>query len=296
MRTILPLYQAITTVAIGDGRQTSFWLDVWLGDDALADRFPALYSHCTKKEASVQVIVDSNISSTLVNRLSTVALSQLHSLQDLLAHVNLTSQPDKRMSPFIDPTGKLDTASVYRLLKARGQTTNDQAKFIWNSRAPPRVQFFMWLLCHNRIQCRTNLLKKRIVSDAICEICSEAEETAEHIIFHCNIARNFWAAMGITVLPGQKVEDIHTIPCPPGIHQQGFETMMALACWQLWKRRNAVIFRDERASPNQLLSSCKSEAEQWRVRMPKKQKNVGRSMVLAIPNGNGSRLLSYTRP
>jgi hypothetical protein len=54
LRSILPLYQAITTVIIGNGQQTSFWMDVWLGDDALADRFPALFSHCTKKEASVQ--------------------------------------------------------------------------------------------------------------------------------------------------------------------------------------------------------------------------------------------------
>jgi hypothetical protein len=44
------------------------------------------------------------------------------------------------------------------------------------------VQFFMWLLCHKRIQCHTNLLKKWIVSNALCEICSEADETPEHII------------------------------------------------------------------------------------------------------------------
>jgi hypothetical protein len=30
----------------------------------------------------------------------------------------------------------------------------------------------MWLLCHKRIQCHSNLLKKGTVSNAICEVCS----------------------------------------------------------------------------------------------------------------------------
>jgi hypothetical protein len=135
-------------------------IDVWLGDDALADRFPALFSHCTKKETSVQEIVDNGLTGALVSRLSNVASAQLQSLQELLSNTTLTGQPDSRISPFIEPNGKLDIGSVYRLLKGRGQANNDQAAFIWNSKAPPRVQFFMWLLCHKRIQCHTNLLKK----------------------------------------------------------------------------------------------------------------------------------------
>jgi hypothetical protein len=45
LRELLPLYQAITTVQLGNGRSTSFWFDVWHEDDCLADRFPALLSH-----------------------------------------------------------------------------------------------------------------------------------------------------------------------------------------------------------------------------------------------------------
>jgi hypothetical protein len=31
LRSLLPLYRAITTVSIGDGKSCSFWSDVWLG-------------------------------------------------------------------------------------------------------------------------------------------------------------------------------------------------------------------------------------------------------------------------
>jgi len=53
LRQILPLYQAITTVDLGDGTTCSFWSDVWTGDESLADTYPALFSHCTHKHATV---------------------------------------------------------------------------------------------------------------------------------------------------------------------------------------------------------------------------------------------------
>lgn len=38
LKAILPLYQALTSVQLGDETTTSFWLDVCNGDGALADR------------------------------------------------------------------------------------------------------------------------------------------------------------------------------------------------------------------------------------------------------------------
>lgn len=54
LRSILLLYQALTTVQLEDSRSTSFWSGVWTGDDALSDSFPRLFGHFVKKEATVQ--------------------------------------------------------------------------------------------------------------------------------------------------------------------------------------------------------------------------------------------------
>lgn len=59
------------------------------------------------------------------------------------------------------------------------------SRFIWSSHAPPRVKFFTWLTSHDRLQSRANLHKKKIVPDATCEVCSRCDETASHILFHC---------------------------------------------------------------------------------------------------------------
>jgi len=40
---------------------SSFWMDVWLGDEALAEVYPALYSHCTCKDVTVREVLDTGI-------------------------------------------------------------------------------------------------------------------------------------------------------------------------------------------------------------------------------------------
>lgn len=70
LRSLIPLYQALTTVSLGDGKSTSFWTDVWVGDEALEDRFPYLFSHCTKVTYSVEQAISSQLQGCFVNRLS----------------------------------------------------------------------------------------------------------------------------------------------------------------------------------------------------------------------------------
>ena len=50
LRSLLPLYQSITFVDVGDGRATDFWNDCWTGKVPLAACFPNLVSHAKVKE------------------------------------------------------------------------------------------------------------------------------------------------------------------------------------------------------------------------------------------------------
>jgi hypothetical protein len=57
----LPLYRSITRVTVVDGRSTSFWMDKWLPGEPLATRFPALFSHYTRRHASVATVVSQGL-------------------------------------------------------------------------------------------------------------------------------------------------------------------------------------------------------------------------------------------
>jgi hypothetical protein len=274
LRSLLPLYQALTTVQLGDGRSTSFWSDVWFEDDAFADRFPRLFSHCTKKEASVHQAITSNLAGAFVNRMSAQARDELRQLTTITQGLTLSDETDTRLSPLSRTKEKLDSSAIYKLLKARGQAADPASSFIWQNAAPPRVQMFIWLLCKGRVQCRANLHRKHIVDSPTCAVCGAAEETAEHIVFHCDFAVQFWSAFGLQSSQNLGSSNLHCIQTIGNLPDAQYNTFIILCYWQLWKRRNGFVFRGEALNLRQVILSSKSEANQWRARMPKRDKRV----------------------
>jgi len=130
LRSLPPLYQAITVVELGDGLDTSFWYDAWCDDDALADRFPAIHSHCTKKQLSVAQVLDSGLTNSrlFVPQLSAQASAELSQLQTIVSQVVLSSARDNRRGPFCLPQSKLDSGSLYRLLRVLIPLPNSSGK------------------------------------------------------------------------------------------------------------------------------------------------------------------------
>lgn len=121
---------------------------------------------------------------------------------------------------------------------------------------PPRIQFFMWLASKGRIQCRANLFKKKIVDSPVCEVCGASEETTDHIILQCPFVRSFWNVIGLPVSDDLSVKTMHTLPKVQTLPSTQYSTFFALCCCQLWKSRNALIFRNETISVRQVLQAC----------------------------------------
>lgn len=203
--------------------------------------------------------------------MSAQARSELNQLQAIISTTNLSDGNDKRKGPFCLPCGKLDSGSLYRLLQSKAAPSLPAAKFIWESRAPPRVQFFVWLLIQGRVQCRVNLHRKSIVDSLVWEVFNQADETAEHIVLDCPFARAFWLRLGFSPAQPNSDERLLSVQCQSHFPTR---TFIALCYWNLWKRRYGVVFRDESATLRQVLLLILADAKLWKMRLPKKHRMV----------------------
>jgi hypothetical protein len=92
---------------------------------------------------------------------SQIAMQQLTQVSRLLQQQQPSTAKDRRQSPLCKRNGDLDTSMIYNTLKSANSSQDPWANFVWKNKAPPRVRFFTWLLSQGRIQCKTNLIKKR---------------------------------------------------------------------------------------------------------------------------------------
>ena len=269
MREMLPLYQAITTVELGDGKSTAFWHDVWTGEESIAERFPALYSHCMLPNQPVHLIVAEGLRCHLVPRLTAEAILELATVNELLSRVVLTDNRDGRNSAFARENGTLHTSGLYKMIKSAETHLIPARGPFWRSCAPPRVQFFAWLLMHGRLKSKSNLFRKKIVADPTCDLCHSSPETAEHPIFQCPFAASFWLHLGFSICPDASICDLRSLGRPASLPSAHFDTFVLLCCWQLWKRRNGIVFCQEDMPLAHLLQMCKLEARAWSCRLPR---------------------------
>jgi hypothetical protein len=266
----MPLYRGLTTCQVGDGRRTAFWLDTWVGGAPLAARFVSLFSHALDRDASVHTVLRHGVRASLVPRLNATGESQLPCLLAIVDGFPLTDDADVRsLTRCAKPSGALDPAALFKLLTFGG-VDDPFHEFIWKNFAPPRVQFFAWLLSWSRIPSRSALLKKRILTaaEACCPLCDHPEETANHIMFECPFSRCFWAAAGCAFPAGAEVRNLHEYMTATAVPPGTASTFILLCCWNLWKHRNAVVFRGQRPGLAGLLSRCREDAGLWRSMLP----------------------------
>jgi hypothetical protein len=73
-------------------------------------------------------------------------------MQELLRRVSLRDGPDHRHCPVADKDNVLRSRMSYPTLVATtGPPICTFHGFVWDNRAPSRVQFFAWLLVQERI-------------------------------------------------------------------------------------------------------------------------------------------------
>ena len=83
----------------------------------------------------------------------------------------------------------------------------------------------------------------------------------------------FWGSIGVSFPDNANVRDLHAYGPLSVVAAATSSTFVLLFCWNIWKHRNAVAFREQDPSLPLLNKACRDEARLWRVRLPAQRKD-----------------------
>jgi hypothetical protein len=87
-----------------------------------------------------------------------------------------------------------------------------------------------------------------VVEDPTCDLCRIFPEMTEHLIFQCPFTASFWLHLGSSI-GHNSIGDLRSLGRPASLPIAHFDTFVLLCCWQLWKRRNGIVFcQDKRGA------------------------------------------------
>ena len=188
-------------IKIGKWGNVDCWQDVWCGSTPLKEQFPTLFEICNEQNITVAKIAQRNWRFTFRRWLDTGLQEQLRSLRDILFSCALNDEDDLPIWKW-EKSGSFSMKSMYSHLCSN--EVGIYFKDIWKAKMPLKIKIWMWLINHNAILTKDNLLKRNWSGDLSCAFCNETE-TIPHIFFECPLAKYIWSmvahVLGATCRP-----------------------------------------------------------------------------------------------
>ncbi|GJW49001.1 RNA-directed DNA polymerase, eukaryota [Tanacetum coccineum] len=238
---------------IGNGMNTSFWNDVWIGDVKLRLRFPRVFALETNKVCSVaSKFQDSIVSSFRRQVRGGAENSQFAQLQELVGPIILSNSAD-RWYWDLNGCGEFCVKDVRNLLDAHFLPKEDHATR-WVKLVPSKINVLAWKVSLDRLPTRLNLISRGVtVSSSSCPVCDSAPEDLSHLLFSCSMASDVyrlvcrwwnigcpsigsysdWLSWFFSIRLGSKVKRM-------------LEGVFYVTWWCLWNFRNQLLFADKK--------------------------------------------------
>jgi hypothetical protein len=146
------------------------------------------------------------------------------------------------------------------------------ASLIWNSRAPPKVRFFFWLALHGCCWTANRRMRHGLQDNDACVMCLQSAETLDHIALGCVISRQVWVCLlsriGLMHLVAMGDVDVFAWWASarrrvPKACRKGFNTLVMLTVWVLWKEHNTRTFGGLPSDPPTITVAVLQEAKLW---------------------------------
>ncbi|PWA80255.1 reverse transcriptase domain, Reverse transcriptase zinc-binding domain protein [Artemisia annua] len=267
---------------VGNGGDTSFWEDRWLGNVRLCDKFPRLYHIDRGKEA--RVIDRGNWSEGIwkwewdwVREPRGRACGDLAVLMDLLHTVNLTRDCRDSWHWNLAEDGKFKVKDLSLMVDDLCLVVGANQETVWNKIVPKKVNIFIWRALNGRIPVRVELNNRGIDLDSVlCPCCGDNVETYDHILVNCNVAMSVWEKIFNWWRKGAvnafSVSDMlqHGRSDSNSTSGSLWQIVTWVTAYMIWKERNSRVFSAKVASINKIVQEIQLKSFDWISRRSKK--------------------------
>ncbi|GJU61242.1 hypothetical protein Tco_1243077 [Tanacetum coccineum] len=147
-------------IRVGKGTGTSFWKDLWIGDNLLKLSFPRLFALEENKDISVADKMNTSISSSFRRHVRGGVESQQLDQLSLLLDTVILSNMDDRWFWDLNGDGVFQVKDVRSMLD-EAFLPKMEVPTRWIKSIPIKVNVFAWKLYLDRLPTRSNLSRSR---------------------------------------------------------------------------------------------------------------------------------------
>ncbi|GKD12688.1 RNA-directed DNA polymerase, eukaryota [Tanacetum coccineum] len=178
---------------VGDGSLIRFWLDTWVGDLPLRDRFNRLYHLENFKDCMVRDRFSNG--SWSWNWIRPILSGRSHSnftrMLEEIGNMEVTQGNDS-CSWSLSLDGNYSVSSLRHHIDDY-MLPSISPSSRWCKMIPRKVNIFMWHFFFDRLPLRVNLSSRGLdLQSILCPICNVQAEFLDHAFFLCDTASNVW--------------------------------------------------------------------------------------------------------
>lgn len=264
---------------VGDGRNTLFWLDPWVGGVPLSVRFRRLFDLSVNKSISVSDMSllgwdDGGEAWKWRRRLWDWEEELVVECRTLLSNVLLQAHSLDQWLWQPDPDGGYSVRGAYQLLTVTDNNNfGAEIALVWHKQVPTKVSIFAWRLLRDRLPTKDNLVSRGILSEEqrLCSNGCGELESASHLFLYCPHFAALWPLLrswiGVSTaepncLSAHFIQ--FTFAAGSSRAKRSLLQLIWLATvWVLWSERNNRLFNNQEKSIDQLFDSVKSHTLWW---------------------------------
>ena len=175
------------------GERIRFWEDLWWDNQSLCSQFADLYRVIFVKNITVSNVLGNSFPlSWNFNFRRNLTDSEIDLLQRLISSLSSVFFSPSLADSRTWSLSSSDLFSVKFFFLALSKVSNPilflSAKFLWSSKAPPKVKALAWLVVHEKVNTNDKLQSRRPYKSLCpqwCILCKGNGESIDHLFLHC---------------------------------------------------------------------------------------------------------------